>query len=110
MLIYKVLPRAEWEKVVEAYDGSADDKRDGFIHLSTRAQLAGTLAKHYAGQTGLLLLAVEAESLGAGLKWELAPKRGEDFPHLYAPLHKSAVTWAAPLNRDASGEFLLPPE
>lgn len=110
MLIYKIIPRAEWEKVAEAYDGSDDDKRDGFIHLSTRTQLAETLKRHYAGQTGLMLLAVEVETLGAVLKWELAPKRGEDFPHLYAPLHKSAVTWAAPLNRDADGNFLLPPE
>lgn len=110
MLIYKILPRAEWEKVAEAYNGSDDDKRDGFIHFSTYAQLAGTLAKHYAGQTGLLLLAVEADDLSPALKWELAPKRGEEFPHLYGSLAKSAVQWSAPLNRDANGEFLLPPE
>ena len=110
MLIYKVMPRAEWEKVTDAYHGSADDKRDGFIHFSTHAQLAGTLAKHYAGQTGLMLLAMEADHLGPALKWELAPKRGEAFPHLYAPLPKSAVKWALPLSRDASGDFLLPPE
>jgi uncharacterized protein (DUF952 family) len=110
MLIYKVILRVEWDSVTTTYDGSADDRRDGFIHFSTHAQLASTLAKHYAGQTGLMLLAVEADSLGPALKWELAPKRGEEFPHLYKPLAKSDVKWAAPLNRDASGEFLLPPE
>ena len=109
MLIYKIMPRTDWENVADAYHGSADDRRDGFIHFSTHAQLAGTLAKHYAGQTGLMLLAVEADDLGPALKWELAPKRGEEFPHLYAPLAKSAVRWAQPLNRDANGNFLLPP-
>jgi uncharacterized protein (DUF952 family) len=94
MLIYKIMPRAEWEKIANAYDGSADDKRDGFIHFSTQSQLAGTLAKHYAGQTDLVLLAIEADSLGDALKWELAPKRGEEFPHLYAPLPKAKVLWA----------------
>ncbi len=100
-LIYKILPRAEWEKVTDAYTGSADDQRDGFIHFSTREQLPGTLARHYAGQTGLMLLAVETEPLGAALKWEHAPKRNADFPHLYAPLLKSAVLWARPIMDDA---------
>ena len=110
MLIYKIIPRAEWEKVATAYDGSADDKRDGFIHFSTRAQLPGTLTRHYAGQTDLMLLAVEAESLGAALKWEHAPKRNEDFPHLYAALQKNAVLQATPITRGLDGEYLLPPE
>jgi uncharacterized protein (DUF952 family) len=101
MLIYKILPRAEWEKTGDTYTGSADDTRDGFIHFSTREQLSGTLAKHYAGQTDLLLLAVETKSLGAALKWEHAPKRNADFPHLYAPLLKSAVLWARPIADDA---------
>ncbi|HVZ28281.1 MAG TPA: DUF952 domain-containing protein, partial [Rhizomicrobium sp.] len=69
MLIYKIMPRVEWERVTHAYEGSADDRRDGFIHFSTHSQLAGTLAKHYAGQTGLMLLAVEADTLGPALKW-----------------------------------------
>jgi uncharacterized protein (DUF952 family) len=94
MLIYKIMPRAEWEKIAGAYEGSMDDKRDGFIHFSTKSQLAGTLAKHYAGQTDLMLLAIDADSLGATLKWELAPKRGEEFPHLYAALPKDKVLWA----------------
>jgi uncharacterized protein (DUF952 family) len=100
-LIYKILPRTEWESVTEAYTGSADDKRDGFIHFSTREQLPGTLAKHYAGQTDLMLLAVESESLGSALKWEHAPRRNADFPHLYASLLKSAVLWARPITGDA---------
>ncbi len=94
VLIYKIMPRAEWEKVADAYEGSPDDKRDGFIHFSTESQLAGTLAKHYAGQSDLMLLAIEADGLGDALKWELAPKRGEEFPHLYAALAKDKVIWA----------------
>jgi uncharacterized protein (DUF952 family) len=109
-LIYKVIPRAEWESVTDTYDGSAHDRQDGFLHFSTRAQLPETLRRHYAGQSDLMLVAVEAALLGTALKWEYAPKRGEDFPHLYAPLAKNMVAWAAPLARDADGEYLLPPE
>jgi uncharacterized protein (DUF952 family) len=110
MLIYKIVPRAEWEDVSDAYYGSAHDKADGFLHFSTRPQLAETLRRHYAGQTGLMLVAVEADSLGPALKWEHAPSRSADFPHLYAPLPLSAVLWTVPLDRDADGVFLLPPE
>jgi uncharacterized protein (DUF952 family) len=110
MLIYKIVPRAEWENVTDAYHGSAHDRADGFLHFSTRAQLPEILKRHYAGQTNFMLLAVEAEGLGAALKWELAPRRGEEFPHLYDRLAKAAVLWAKPLIRDATGDFLLPPD
>ena len=108
--IYKIVPRAEWESATDAYYGSAHDRRDGFLHFSTRAQLPETLRRHYAGQSDLMLIAVEADALGDALKWEHAPKRGEDFPHLYAPLLKTVVKWTAPLKQAAGGEYLLPPE
>ena len=109
-LVFKIVPRAEWEKVKTGYHGSAHDQADGFLHFSTYAQLPETLRKHYTGQNDLMLVAVEATALGPALKWECAPKRGEDFPHLYAALSKEAVAWAKPLHRAADGEFLLPPE
>jgi uncharacterized protein (DUF952 family) len=109
-LIYKIVPRLEWDAVIDAYHGSAHDRRDGFLHFSTHAQLPETLRRHYAGQSDLLLVAVEAAALGDALKWEHAPKRGEDFPHLYAPLAKSTAKAVVPLTQSANGEYLLPPE
>ena len=110
MLIFKIVPRVEWENVAADYRGSAHDQADGFLHFSTRPQLAETLRRYYAGQTDLMLVAVEADALGAALKWEHSPSRGEDLPHLYAALPRAAVLWAAPLSRQPNGEFLLPPE
>lgn len=110
-LIFKVCDAASWDRAVAvgSFSGSADDRRDGFIHFSTAAQLAGTLAKHFAGRDDLVLIAVEAEALGDGLNWE--PSRGGDlFPHLYAPLPTAAALWARPLQRDASGRHIVPPE
>lgn len=108
MLIFKVVPRAEWDAAGDEYHGSAHDRADGFLHFSTEAQLATTLRLYYAGRDDLLLIAVEAEKLGAALKWEHAPSRGQDFPHLFAALPRSAVLWAKPLARGASGDFILP--
>jgi uncharacterized protein (DUF952 family) len=89
------------------FDGSADDIRDGFIHLSAAHQLESTLATHFAGQAGLVLLAVDAGRLGADLKWE-ASRGGVLFPHLYAPLDLAAVLWVEPLPLGQDGRHLLP--
>jgi uncharacterized protein (DUF952 family) len=107
-LIFKVVPRAEWERVADIYHGSAHDRADGFLHFSTGGQLAGTLQRHYAGQYDLMLVAADPARLGAALKWEYAASRNEHFPHLYAPLPRSAVLWAKPITRDAQGEFVIP--
>jgi uncharacterized protein (DUF952 family) len=72
------------------YDGSAVDRRDGFIHLSDRDQVVETAARHFAGQTGLTLLAVDPDRLGDDLRWETS-RGGALFPHLYAPLPTHAV-------------------
>ena len=107
-MIFKVVPRAEWEGAGNIYEGSAHDRADGFLHFSTEPQLAETLRRYYAGQNDLMLVAVDPSRLGDALKWEYAVSRGEDFPHLYAPLLRSVVLWAKPLVRKSNGEFLIP--
>ena len=57
-----------------------------------------------------MLVAVDPKALGEALKWEYAASRGENFPHLYAPLPCDAIKWARPLGKDAEGTFLLPGE
>ena len=109
MLIYKVCSAADWTeaKRVGTYRGSPDDLRDGFIHFSTAAQLAETLARHFAGRGDLVLVAVDAGHLGTTLKWE--PSRGGAlFPHLYAELPTSAAIWMKPLEIGADGRHNVP--
>jgi uncharacterized protein (DUF952 family) len=96
-LAYKIIDAAEWTAAQSAgaYAGSAVDLADGYIHMSTADQLAETAAKHYAGRTGLVLLSVDLDRLGAGLKWE--PSRGGAlFPHLYGALPVEAVVEFVP--------------
>ena len=108
-IIYKVCTRKDWlaaERHGE-FRGSDDDARDGFVHFSTAAQLAGTLAKHFPAATDLVLIAADAGALGQALKWE--PSRGgELFPHLYAPLPLSAVRWTRGLADEVNGRRALP--
>ena len=96
-IIFKIVPRAEWGRVTNQYKGSAHDRTDGFLHFSTWEQLPETLRLYYAGQDDLMLVAVNAAALGADLKWEHSPSRGEDFPHLFGALPRSAVRWATPM-------------
>ena len=102
-LIYKILPRADWEAALAQgrFDGASIDLQDGYIHFSTAAQAQETAARHFRGQSGLVLAAFETDDLGPALRWE--PSRGGQlFPHLYAPLDPAlarAVT-EAPLGAD----------
>ncbi len=107
--VYKILPANEWERAVGigAYEGSADDKRDGFIHLSTAVQLRGTAEKFFKGQTGLVLVRFNADDLGAELKWE--PSRGGAlFPHLYGKLPADKALSVIPLELGGDGVPAMP--
>src|SRR5690349_19228704 len=111
-LIYKICPEALWREAEQAgvFNGAAIDLADGYIHFSTGAQARETAAKHFAGQSGLLLVAVDETALGEALRYE--PSRGGDlFPHLYGPLSLEAVRWVRPLPLDpGSGAHVFPDE
>jgi uncharacterized protein (DUF952 family) len=94
MLVYKIFRRPEWDAFHDAgeTDGAPVDLADGFIHFSTAAQLAETAARHFARESDLVLVAVEADTLGPALLWE--PSRGGAlFPHLYRKLSLGDVVW-----------------
>jgi uncharacterized protein (DUF952 family) len=108
-LIFKICPESLWGEAESAgvFHGAPVDLQDGFIHFSTAEQAAETAAKHFAGQTGLLLVAVDAEALGEALRYEVS-RGGALFPHLYASLPLSAVRWVAPLALDEDGRHVFP--
>jgi uncharacterized protein (DUF952 family) len=103
-VIFKIAEAAEWRDAAEKgyYSGSLDDVRDGFIHLSSKSQLRGTLEKHFRGKTGLLLIAFEEARLGPELKWEIS-RGGQLFPHLYGRLPVSEALWQRALASDHEG-------
>ena len=98
MMIFKILRAGEWALLRDAgeTDGAPIDVSDGYVHFSTAAQAPETAAKHFAGEEGLMLLAIKAEKLGAVLKWETS-RGGQLFPHLYGKLRLEDVAWAQPL-------------
>jgi uncharacterized protein (DUF952 family) len=108
--IYHICTRAEWEasQATGRYDGSSQDRADGFIHFSTARQVRASAAKHRAGQDGLVLLAVDPGALGDALRWERS-RGGDLFPHLYGPLPLSAVLRVDDLPLGLDGAHVFPP-
>jgi uncharacterized protein (DUF952 family) len=107
--VYKICPEAALKEARKCgrFEGSADDHRDGFIHLSAGSQVPGTLTKYFAGQRDLVLLAVDPERLGERLRWEKS-RGGELFPHLYGPLDLAHVILVQPLTLQEDGSHRLP--
>jgi uncharacterized protein (DUF952 family) len=100
--VYKIATRADWDAALlkGRFGGAAIDLRDGYIHLSTAAQAQQTARLYFAGQSGLVLLKIDAAKLA--LKWE--PSRGGDlFPHLYGPLDCAWVEAATPIDLSPDG-------
>lgn len=88
MIIYKICPQTHWEKarLSGVFEGLPVDTADGFMHFSTKEQVPGTLARHFNGQTDLVIaeldLAKLPKDLAEKVKWE---GRSKDnlYPHIY---------------------------
>jgi len=108
-IVYKICPRGLWREAEAAgrFAGAPVDLADGFIHFSTAGQVAETAARHFSGQSDLVLIAVEAGALGEALRFE--PSRGGDlFPHLYGDLPLSAVRSVVELPLGPDGRHGFP--
>ncbi len=90
---FKILTADQWVNFQRdgVFLGAPVDLADGFIHMSTADQLEETLAKHFSGQSGLVIAEIDLSAFGEKLKWEVS-RGGALFPHLYAPLPYRAVT------------------
>jgi uncharacterized protein (DUF952 family) len=107
-IAYKILTAEQWDTLnAGTFAGAPIDQKDGYVHLSTEAQLAETLDLHFAGQSGLVIAAIDLSALGTAVRWERS-RRGLLFPHLYAPLTRAAVTAWCAVERDSNGGVSLP--
>ncbi len=89
---YKIFTAAQWAQFQTdgVFAGAPVDLADGYIHLSTADQLQGTLDKHFAGQTELVIAEIDLVPLRDTIRWEVS-RGGALFPHVYGPLPLSAI-------------------
>ncbi len=106
MLVFKIFRRPEWDTLRHSgrTAGAPVDLADGYIHLSTSEQVTETAAKHFDGESDLVLVAVATDRLGKDLKWE-ASRGGALFPHLYRELTLEDVVWDKSLPLGATGHI-----
>jgi uncharacterized protein (DUF952 family) len=105
--VYKIVEAGLWSAAegTGVFSGAPVDERDGFIHLSTAAQVRETAARHFAGAGDLRLVAVAAG--GLDVRWERS--RGDAlFPHLYGTLPLRNVRWVRALPLGGNGRHLFP--
>jgi uncharacterized protein (DUF952 family) len=105
--LYHICDRQAW---TAAHTAGAIRPAEGetFVHLSAAHQVAATLARHFAGRTDLVLLAIDPAKLPCDPTWTQVPARGEALPHLEADLPTAAVVAVHDLPLDAAGRHVLP--
>lgn len=103
-LVYKLFRPGEWQSLEEqgSTSGSCLDVQDGYIHLSTGAQVQETARKHFADEGDLILAAFQESGLGDSLRHEPA-RNGQLFPHLYRKLALDDVLWNKRLKKGPDG-------
>lgn len=106
---FKVLTADQMDTLLRdrVFRGAPVDLADGYIHLSTADQVTGTVDKHFAGQQGLHVVAVDLAALGDAVRWE-SSRGGALFPHVYADLPLEVCTARIPLERAKDGGVILP--
>ena len=109
--VYKILTTKEWIEAKSLGEiETALDHRDGFIHLSTAKQLAGTLAFYFKDFDSLILLQINTQDFKDEIIFEKAVPAGDrfgKFPHLYGTLKVEKIKNKWEIKRDA---FSLPDE
>ena len=116
--ILHLTARADWQAAQAAGQYTAPSLAgEGFIHCSTRKQIATVANRFYAGQHGLVVLVIDPARLRTELRWEPpahpgpveAGPGGEGlFPHVYGPIDPQAVVQVVAWEPGPDGIFVLP--
>lgn len=103
--VYRLASEREWRAAQTSgvVPLRAIDERDGYVHLSRREQVLETARLHFADCDDLLALEIPLAPIAGKVRDELAPKRGETFPHLYGVLRAEDVAAVLPLVRTGDG-------
>tara|TARA_R110002124_G_scaffold61155_10_gene167539 strand:+ start:1083 stop:1439 length:357 start_codon:yes stop_codon:yes gene_type:complete len=107
--IFKLLTQDQWAsfQAEKSFRGAPVDLADGYIHFSTRSQVAETAAKYFSDLSAVVVAEIDVAALPKALTWEPA-RAGALFPHLYADLPLASVGRTSVLSRDSQGAFVFP--
>lgn len=109
-IVLHITTAAEWDAARGAGEYRAPSlETEGFIHLSTPAQLLVPANERYAGRSDLVILLIDPSRLGSRLVFEDSYRTGVAFPHVYGAIEIEAVTGTVAFPCRDDGSFALPP-
>lgn len=105
-LLYHIVEPEYWQPFLDKDSYiPAGYAEEGFIHLSLKEQLEGTLTKFYPDAKELVLLVISEKPVRQHLKYEPGGPEGELFPHIYAPIPIEAIEDTRMLMKDKQGKW-----
>jgi uncharacterized protein (DUF952 family) len=116
LILYHITSRSAWiDATRQGVYTTPSLATEGFIHCSTASQVLPVARQFYAGQKGLVLLAIDTARLTSGVQWEGADggapagvTSNSLFPHVYGSINLEAVTQVWDFEPDAQGRFPTP--
>jgi uncharacterized protein (DUF952 family) len=107
--IYHIAQKTDWVRSLAegVYKVDSLDSQ-GFIHMSKEEQVNRVANSVFKGEEDLLLLCIDYEKIKDRVRWEGEEDYGENFPHLYGPLHLDAVVKIVEFKPDQNGIFTDP--
>jgi len=104
--IFHITLLSEWQNALE--DGiyhASSLAGEGFMHCSTREQVASSANRHFSGRKGLVLLHIDPTRAESEVRYENTSGGVELFPHIYGPLNLEAVIRVETLDPFEDGLF-----
>ncbi len=119
MIIYHITTTEAWQAAQNLREYKAQSlETEGFIHCSTKSQVAQVANTFYSHYQQLIVLCIDSEKLISKVKWEppvhpqnntsFKVKNNELFPHVYGVINLDSVVKIINLTKNAqSSTFLI---
>lgn len=102
--IFHIVDRSTWESAGDEYvPASFED--DGFVHFSFADQVARVANSLYRDEPELIVVEIDPDAVPARLVVEDCYEAGEQFPHIYGPIPRTAEVARHELTRTSDGDW-----
>ena len=90
-VIYHIAESERWTASGASYAPDTFE-REGFVHCSAWRQLAAVTTALFRERRDLVVLRIDTLALASKVVWEDCYDSGDEFPHVYGPIARQAVT------------------
>jgi uncharacterized protein (DUF952 family) len=105
-IIFHITRREAWPRAVaEGIYLTETFETEGFIHCSTREQVAEVANARFRGRQDLALLFIDTDKVAAEILYENLEGGRQMFPHIYGALNVDAVVKVTDFEPGADGYF-----